>query len=72
MSDEQNPELIYNLVSDGFKPQVVRLALLLNVFSPLANGPADAASVAESSQCDPIGMKNLLDYLVSIKLLSST
>jgi len=65
-----NPELIYSLVNDSFKPQVVRLALLLDVFTPLANGPADASSVANVCQCDSTGMQNLLDYLVSIKLLT--
>ncbi len=67
-----NPDLIYSLVSDSFKPQVVRLALLLDVFSILASGQVDTASVAETCQCNPTGMKNLLDYLVSIKLLKVT
>lgn len=42
---------------------------MLDVFTPLKTGLAGAARLAEICQCDPTGMKNLLDYLVGIKLL---
>ena len=46
MTDVPDPNAIYALYTPGFKPQVVRFALLLDVFSPLARGPLDAEAVA--------------------------
>jgi ubiquinone/menaquinone biosynthesis C-methylase UbiE len=62
--------LIYDLYTGGFKPQLIRIALSLDVFSPLAVQPADAATVAQLCRCDPLGMRYLLDYLTSIGLLT--
>jgi ubiquinone/menaquinone biosynthesis C-methylase UbiE len=62
--------LIYDLYTGGFKPQLIRIALLVDIFSPLAAQPADAATVAHLCRCDPLGMRYLLDYLTSIGLLT--
>ena len=64
-----DPELIYSLYTGGFKPQVVRIALLLDLFSPLAAGPADARAVAQACGCAEDGVRLLLDYLVTLELL---
>ena len=50
-----NPGLIYDLYTGMFRPQIVRLALQLDVFTPLADGPADAASVARACGCSKAG-----------------
>lgn len=65
-----NPDLIYELYTDGFKSQLARIAVLLDVFSPLAESPADAQTVSHACRCDPIGIEALLDYLTSINILN--
>jgi ubiquinone/menaquinone biosynthesis C-methylase UbiE len=62
-------DLVYSLYANGWKPQLVRIALLLDVFTPLANGPADAHAVARACDCDVFGIRTLLDYLSSLRLL---
>ena len=52
-----NPDLVYSLYANGWKPQLVRIALLLDVFTPLAGGPADAHTVASVCDCDSIKAK---------------
>jgi hypothetical protein len=47
-SKSPNPGLIYDLDTGIFRPQVIRLALQVDVFTPLADGPADAATVASA------------------------
>jgi SAM-dependent methyltransferase len=64
-----DPDLFYSLYTGGFKPQMVRLALLLDVFSPLAAGPAGVQTVARACGCDPTGTRLLLDYLASLGLV---
>lgn len=64
-----DPDLIYGLYTGGFKPQVVRIALLLDVFTPLANGPADARTVAHACDCEESGIRVLLNYLSCLQLL---
>ena len=56
----------------GLKSQIIRIALLLDVFSPLANGPADAQTVAEASRCSVTGIDLLLNYLSSVGLLTKS
>lgn len=60
---------MHSLYTGGFKPQIVRIALLLDVFTPLADGPADAHAVARACGCDVFGTRALLDYLSSLQLL---
>jgi len=69
-SSAPDPDMVYGLYSGGFKSQFTRIALLLDVFTPLADGAADAASVAAHCGCDVSGTRALLDYLASIGLLS--
>ena len=68
-SPELNPDLVYDLFWGIFKPQFIRLALQLDVFTPLAAGSTTAEQVAQSCQCDIFGIKSLLDYLCSLQVL---
>ena len=67
--DLPDPNAIYALYTPGFKPQVVRVALLLDIFTPLAQGPLDAGAVARACSLNPDGTLALLDYLVAVDLL---
>ncbi len=68
-SPQLNPDLVYDLFWGIFKPQLIRLALQLDVFTPLAAGSTTAEQVAQSCHCDTFGMKSLLDYLCSLQVL---
>lgn len=68
-SPQPNPDLVYDLFWGVFKPQLVRLALQLDVFTPLADGPTAAEQVAQACHCDTSGMRHLLDYLCSLQVL---
>jgi SAM-dependent methyltransferase len=68
--DPPNPGLIYDLYTGVFRPQVVRLALQLDIFTPLAGRPADAATVARACGASPIGVAHLLDVLATLGLLA--
>jgi SAM-dependent methyltransferase len=64
-----DPDLVYGLYTGDYKVQLARIALRLDVFTPLANGPADAEAVAKACGCDATGARALLDYLTSLNLL---
>lgn len=68
-SQPPNPELIGDLFWGIFRPQFSRIAIQIDVFSPLASGPASAEYVAEKCDCNPYGIKALLDYLCSLSIL---
>jgi ubiquinone/menaquinone biosynthesis C-methylase UbiE len=68
-SPQRNPDLVYDLFGGIFKPQLVRLALQLDVFTPLAAGSTTAEQVAQSCHCDTFGIKILLDYFCSLQVL---
>lgn len=68
-SDKPDPGLIYDLYTGGFKPQIIRIALLLDIFSPLDSNSMNANEVAQVCHGDPLGMRYLLDYLTSVNLL---
>lgn len=68
-SSAPDPDLVYSLYTGGFKAQLVRIALLLDVFSPLAAGAADAQTIARSCGCEATELTALLDYLCSLHLL---
>jgi SAM-dependent methyltransferase len=68
-SDKPNPSLVYNLYTDGMRAQIIRIALLLDVFTPLAEAPKDAHSMATLCGCDEKGMSYLLDYLGALDVL---
>jgi len=64
-----DPDFVYSLFTGVYKPQLVRIALTLDVFTPLASGPADAQAVAQACGCSPSGIQLLLDYLSDIGVL---
>jgi C-methyltransferase len=73
MDSKRTPEgdRIYELYTGVYKPQVIRIALALDVFSPLTQGPLDAEQVARVCQCDAGGIRLLLNYLVSLHVLEA-
>jgi ubiquinone/menaquinone biosynthesis C-methylase UbiE len=70
MTNLPNPDLIYDLFGGVFKPQFIRIALQLDVFTPLAENLATAEQVAQACGCNTTGMKALLDYLCAVQLLA--
>jgi ubiquinone/menaquinone biosynthesis C-methylase UbiE len=64
-----NPELVRSLYTRGLKTQVLRMALLLDIFSPLAYGPVSAEFVAKKCDCSINGIKYLLNSLYTFDLL---
>ncbi len=64
-----DPDLVGDLFWGIFKPQFIRLALEIDLFSPLAAGPATAKTVAQACQCHPVGIQALLDYCCSLHIL---
>ncbi len=60
---------IYDLYTGAYKPHIIRVALALDVFSPLASGSASAETVARACKCDAVGTRRLLDYLTSLNVL---
>lgn len=61
---------IYDLYTGAYKPNIIRVALKLDVFSPLATGPAKAEVVALSCKCDVEGTRRLLDFLAGLQVLA--
>ncbi len=70
LAERPDPNLIYNLFTGAFRPQFVRLALQLDVFSPLAAGPAAAATIARACGCSEAGIVQLLDVLAGAGVLA--
>jgi trans-aconitate methyltransferase len=72
MHPDSTPEgdRIYDLYTGVYKPQIIRLALALDVFSPLAARPAPAAAIASACHCDVVGLRLLLNYLASLDVLT--
>lgn len=64
-----NPNLIYDLYSGVFRSQILRLALQLDVFTPLTDGPADAEVVARACKGSQAGIAHLLDALAAGQML---
>jgi len=64
-----DPDFVYSLFTGVYKPQLVRIALTLDVFTPLASGPTDAQAVAQACGCSPSGIRLLLDYLSDMGVL---
>jgi SAM-dependent methyltransferase len=71
MNPNNTPEgdRIYDLYTGVYKPHIIRIALVLDVFYPLDTGPMSAEQVAQASKCEEIGIQYLLDYLSSINIL---
>jgi SAM-dependent methyltransferase len=71
MKDNNIPEgdRIYDLYTGVYKPQIIRIALALDVFSALKMGPRKAEQVALVCKCAVSGIRPLLNYLASLHLL---
>ena len=64
-----NTDFVYSLFTGAYKSQLMRIALTLDVFTPLASGPTDAQAVAQTCGCSPVGIQRLLDYLSAIGVI---
>lgn len=71
MNDLPNSDLAYDLFWGIFKPQFIRIAILIDVFTSLAENPKTAPQIAQACHCDSTGIKALLDYLYVLQLLES-
>jgi SAM-dependent methyltransferase len=60
---------IYDLYTGVYKPQIIRIALVLDIFSPLDTGPKKTEQVARACKCEVEGIHRLLDYLTSLNVL---
>ena len=69
MDTAPNPDLIYDLFGGIFKPQFIRIALLLDVFTPLAERPSTAQQIAQACRADSTGIQTLLDNFVAAQIL---
>jgi SAM-dependent methyltransferase len=67
--NQPDPTLVYDLFSGVWKPHLIRIALQLDILTPLASGAASTEVVAQYCQCDRFGAKALLDYLASLKVI---
>ena len=70
VSETVDPSGIYALYAGEFKAQITRIALEIDIFSPLARGPSDASTVAEACKADVISIRALLDYMTAIGILT--
>jgi len=69
LNNSPEGDRIYDLYTGVYTPQIVRIALALDVFSPLDAGPAKAEVVARVCRCDQVGIRHLLNHLTSLKVL---
>jgi Dimerisation domain len=61
---------IYDLYTGAYKPHIIRVALELDVFSPLAAGATTTEAVAQACKCNVERIRLLLDYLTGLKVLA--
>ena len=64
-----NSDVIYGLYEGGFFGQFTRIALLIDVFSPLSETPATAEEVASACNASVEGIGAILNYLSSTKVI---
>ncbi|MEW5938643.1 MAG: methyltransferase dimerization domain-containing protein [Chloroflexota bacterium] len=64
-----NPGLVGDLFWGVFKPQWIRLALTLDIFTLLAARPATCSALAQACHCDLFPIKALLDYFCAVHIL---
>jgi len=71
MIQNNSPEgdRIYDLYTGVYTPHIIRIALTLDIFSPLDAAPAKGDAIANACGCDMEGIHYLLDYLTSLHLL---
>jgi len=65
-------ELFYGLYDGVFKPQLIRIAIVLGMFAPLSREPLDANELANASGFPVEGIQRLADYLVAAGLLAKS
>ena len=65
-------EYFYGLYENVFKPHLVRIAILLDVFTPLSEGWLDAKGLGAAVGSSAEGAERLADYLVAIGLLGKS
>lgn len=63
-------KIVYDRFGGYVKPMLLRLALSLDVFTPLDQGPATFRAVASACRTDPVGIHHLGDYLTCQYLLT--
>ncbi len=61
---------IYDLFTGVYKPQVIRVALALDIFSLIEAGRSKAEEIAQACKCNVEGIHRLLDYLASLQVLA--
>lgn len=59
-----SPTRIFDMLNAYQQTEALRAALELDLFSPLAAGPRDAAGLAQACGADPRGVRILSDFLV--------
>ena len=64
-----NSDMVYGLYGGGFFGQFTRIALILDVFTSLVDEPAPAEKVAKICNTSIEGMRAILDYLYSTKVI---
>jgi hypothetical protein len=67
-----DPDKIGDLFWGVIKPQFLRLALQLDLFSPLDSGPATPEMVAKEIKCHHKPIRALLDYFCSLQILNKS
>jgi hypothetical protein len=67
--DKPDIELFNSLYESVYKAQIMRIAILLDIFTPLINDSKSAEEIAQERKLHPLGTKALLDYLASLKVL---
>jgi len=65
-------ELFYSLYDGVFRPNIVRLAIKLDLFTPLSERELDAKALSRTISASLEGTERLADYLVSIGLLKKS
>lgn len=66
-----DPNLVYGLYASAYRSHVLRVALELDVFTALAEGPTAPHDIAHAKGYDPHGVGALLDYLVGTNLVTT-
>lgn len=65
-------EFFYSLYDGVFKPHLVTIAIMLDLFTPLSRGQLDAKGLGHAVGAAAEGIERLADYLVAIGLLSKS
>lgn len=63
------PQIISIIFEGCFRPQLLRIAILLHLFDSLFDEPRSADEIAVMCRCSPRYIQYLCDYLIHLKLL---